>query len=193
MSTRRALFTTPARPTKRRRTTPARRQAPMRIPKSLMPEMKQYYRNTLVTNGTSYAYSEIPLDMAQGDTSQNFDGAKFRIHRIRVNYDFSQASLSGGVRMMLIIPKDVSFNPTALISSARDQIDTNLHTVLFDRLVSDDLMTAAGTFDWKGPLNVEMNVSGTAAQRNNVFLYVYGNNAGLALRDDFSYSVWFTG
>jgi len=189
----RALFQTPSRSSKRTKTMTARRGA-TRIPKSLMPEMKQTVAATLTTNTSNYAYSSIPLDLAQGDTSKNFDGAKFRIARIRVMYDFLGVTgfLAEGVRVSVIIPKDPTFIPVGPVTT-HSPWGTDEYTVLYDALLPADSATSAGTFDVTGPINCEMNSTGTASLRNNVYVFVQSVGNGSSLKSDFSYSVWFTG
>lgn len=192
MSAKRALFTTPSRASKRRRTAAPRRQKPMRIPKALLPEMKQYTKSSLSASSTSYAYSSIPSDMGQGDDGDDFIGSNFRIARIRVYYDFSQISLTSGVRMALVIPKDPSTTSVNAILSTTTPVDKTNFTILFDRLLPDSVDVAAGYFDWSGPLNVEMNKTGTTTLRNNVHLHVYASGVGASMANAFAYAVWFT-
>jgi len=185
----RALFQTPTRRSKRAKTTTMK--TVMKVPKSMQPEMKQFIAGNLASAAGNSAYSSIPGDMTQGDASTQFDGSKFRVARLRVNYNWSGVTLSDAVRVSVVIPKDPTTVP-ALVQS-RDQWDTTTYTVLHDMLLSRDPSQAAGTFDVTGPINVEMNSGGTAALRNNIYIYVHSTGQGSALAFDMSYSVWFTG
>lgn len=184
----RSLFQTPQRVTKRRRTT--KRTQRMKIPKFLLPETKQYIQSALTLSNASAAFSNICTDITQGNDADQFIGSKYRITRLRVNYDFSQVSLSEAVRISVLIPKNASSIP--VLFSARDQWDTNLYTVLHDMILPDSPDTASGTFDVTGPINVEMDNDGTTPVRNSVYVYVYSAGNGLVLRADFSYAFWFT-
>ena len=133
--------------------------------------------------------------MNQGNDSDQFIGSKFRIQRIRVNYDLTTLTLTSGFRMMLVIPKDpnVSFATSGVpIFTTSDQVNTDEYTVLHDQLMSNDASLRAGTFDWVGPLNVEMNKAGTTCQRNNVHLFFFSDSAGTDANTQITYSVWFT-
>jgi len=189
----RALFQTPTRSNKRSRTMKARGMAvgSSKIPKALLPETKQYLAASLSTSGFSDAYSPIPEQMTQGDSGSEFLGSKFRVMRLRVNYDWSAISLSGAVRLSVVIPKDPTTNPA--LTSSRQQWDTNTYTVLHDMLIPPDSSLTAGTFDVKGPINVEMDATGSAPRRNNICIYVFNTGNGAALASDISYSCWFTG
>lgn len=189
MSAKRALFTTPSRSTpKRRRITPQTRQV-MRIPRSLLPETKQFIRSIL-TGTTNTAYSSIYQDMSQGDDGTQFVGTKFRMLRLRVMYDFSQLSLTEGVRMSVVIPKNPSVVPSLL--SAITPWDTQQYTVLFDRIVGDDTSLVTGTFDVKGPITLEGDSSGFTPLRNNVIVYFQSASSGANLASKVNYQMWFT-
>lgn len=193
MSARRALFVTPVRPTKRRRLAPPRRRRPPpRIPKSMLPEMKNFRSGTLSTSGSNYAYSSISNTIVQGDDGNDYIGSKYRMHRIRVMYDYSQLSLTSAVRLMLVITKDPSTTPTAILSSATTPVDPHSYTVLHDMLLPDSPDALAGTFDWTGPLNVEMSQIGGTVLRNNVWLLAYSTSNGTNISSKTSFSVWFT-
>ena len=192
-SVKRNLFTTPSR-VKRQKTmgTMTRKSAPMKIPKSLLPETKQIFRNLIATSDTDYAIESIPSFMNQGDGSDQFVGSKVRIQRVRVTYDFSGLSLTTGHRIMLVIPKDPSNFVTPVTSNIWHQIDTDQFTVLHDQIMSNDSSLRAGTFDWVGPLNVETNKNGTTPLRNNLTLVVFSDGQGANIRTRVGYSVWFT-
>ena len=193
-SVKRNLFTTPSR-VKRQKTTGAmtRKSTTMQIPKSLLPETKQYILGFEITQSTvNSTWSSIPTDMFQGDDASQFIGSKFRIQRIRVHYDYTGLAMDRGFRMMLVIPKDPSLTAPVPIGSEFDEVDTDQYTVLHDQLMSNDSSLRAGTFDWTGPLNVEMNKSGVTPLRNNVFLYIYSTGAGGLVQFRTKYAVWFT-
>lgn len=187
----RSLFQTPTRASKRSKTSKSStKSTTMKIPRSLMPETKQYVSSILSSATTNYAYASIPSSISQGDDGNDFIGSKFRISRIRVNYDFSQLSLTSGVRVSVVIPKDPSTYP--ILTSTIQQWDTQTYTVLHDMILPDSPDTATGTFDVTGPINVHMSSAGSTPLRNNVYLFVYSTGNGSALQTDFSYSVWFT-
>jgi len=129
--------------------------------------------------------------MSQGDSSEQFIGSKFRLMRLRVNYDWSALTLIEAVRISVVIPKDPTTAP--VLSSASRQWDTTAFTVLHDMLLPKDPAVAAGTFDVTGPINCEMNSTGTSPLRNNVYIYVHSGTNGAALATDVTYSCWFTG
>lgn len=188
-SAKRSLFQTPTRVTKRRRS-PSKKSVSMRVPKSLLPETKNFIQDSLTNNSTSYAYSSVPSDMGQGDGGNQFIGQKFRMLRLRVNYDFTQLTITEAVRVSIVMPKDPSTIPTLTASLA--QWDTSNFTVLHDLLLPDAAEVAAGTFDVTGPLNVEMNSSGTTPLRNNIYIYVHTAGLGATIRFNFGYQIWYT-
>lgn len=161
----------------------------MKIPRSLLPETKNYI-GSLSNNTTSSAYSSIPGDMSQGDDGSQFIGQKFRMTRLRVHYDFSQLPFSEACRVSVLIPKDPTTTPTGL--NAVSQWDTSVYTVLHDMLLPDSPETLAGTFDVVGPINVEMNSLGTGTLRNNIWIYAHSASAGAAMAPKVTYQVWFT-
>lgn len=186
----RALFQTPTRCSKRSKLATSMKSV-MKVPKSMQPEMKQYEKSTLTTAFTGYAYSSIPTDMSQGDASDQFIGSKLRMARLRVNYDWSQLTLTEAVRVSVVIPKDPSTTP--FLSNARATWDTAQFTVLHDMILPPDLSVSAGTFDVTGPINIEMTSNGVTCLRNNIQIYVGSNGNGTGLANDISYSIWFTG
>lgn len=181
----RALFTTPSRSAKRVKRT----KTVMKIPRSLLPETKNYI-GTLTNTATSSAYSSIPLDMTQGDDGSQFLGQKFRMTRLRVNYDFSQLPFSEAVRVTVLIPKDPTTTPSIL--NAASQWDTSVYTVLHDMILPDAPEALAGTFDVVGPINVDMNSAGTSVLRNNIWIYCFSASAGTAMAPKVLYQLWFT-
>jgi len=189
-SVKRALFQTPTRRSKRVKTSTSMKTV-MKVPKSMIPETKQYIASALAFSSSNYSYSSIPTDMSQGDSSEQFIGSKFRLMRLRVNYDWSALTLIEAVRISVVIPKDPTTAP--VLSSASRQWDTTAFTVLHDMLLPKDPAVAAGTFDVTGPINCEMNSTGTSPLRNNVYIYVHSGTNGAALATDVTYSCWFTG
>ncbi|CAN8138887.1 hypothetical protein THIOSC15_1210002 [uncultured Thiomicrorhabdus sp.] len=107
-------------------------------------------------------------------------------------YDFSQLTLSEGVRISVVIPKDPSIAP--VITDHIDPWDTQTRTVIFDRILGDSAELLAGTFDVLGPINLEGDSTGTSPLRNNVHIYVHSaaNGTNLASSNNISYSMWFT-
>lgn len=191
MSAKRALFTTPSRSTsKRRRITPQSRTV-MRVPRALLPETKQF-RSTglIIPSTTDSAYHSIYAAMAQAVGGNQFVGSKFRMLRLRVMYDLSQLSLTEGLRISVVIPKNPSTTPS--LSSAVDPWDTQQYTVLFDRLLGDDTSLVTGTFDVKGPITLEGDTSGVTCLRNNVYVFFYSAGNGAAIANRFEYAMWFT-
>jgi len=185
-STKRRLFGTPGTP-KRRKTTA---KVVARIPKALLPEMKQFIVGNLSSDdGTSRAWSSIPVDMSQGDASSQFDGSRFRIAKIRVYYNYTQISLTDAIRLSVVIPKDVSATPS---TTGDNPWDTNINTVLYDKFVSHDLLNQAGYFDVTGPINVDMSTTGTSCLRNAVHIHVSSTSKGNNMRFNTAYAVWFT-
>jgi len=187
----RALFQSPVRRSKRAKTSTTMKTA-MRVPKSMQPEMKHFLTNALQVGVGDVAQASIPLQMSQGDDSTQFDGSKFRIARIRVNYDWSDLTLTEGVRLSVVIPKNVASGPGPL-TAAKNQWDTSEYTILYDMLLPPDLATSAGTFDVTGPINVQMTADGTSVIRNNVYIYAHSAANGANLFPRISYSCWFTG
>lgn len=188
----RSLFQTPVRSRKRQRTMGKKQRTTMKIPKSLLPETKMFFQNTLNNIALNSAFTSVPQDLTQGDDGEDFTGSKFRVQRLRVFYDFSQVALGSGVRVAVVIPKDPTIAPITLFSSTISPINSREFTVLHDMLLPDSPDTAAGTFDITGPINVEMNNAGAAVYKNNIWIYVYSVATNTQLRDSFSYQVWFT-
>lgn len=184
--TKRSLFQTPQRPSKRART--SKNSRTMRIPRSLLPEVKQDIVSALTTNSTNYAYSQISAAIGQGDASGERIGNKIRILRMRFNYDFSQLSLTGGVRILVTIPKDPSIPFVGI--GVIGQTYSATTTVLHDLLLPDDPSVLAGTFDVVGPINVEYN--GSTVFRNNVNITVESPGNGANLKNAISYTTWYT-
>jgi hypothetical protein len=162
----------------------------MRVPAYLKPETKQFCTTVLSTGNTNDTYSSILLDMTQGDDGDRFIGCKFRVQRLRVNYDFTGLTLTSGIRMSVVISKSAATTPA--IFSSRQQWDTDRFTVLHDMLLPTDDSVRCGTFDVTGPINCELDKTGGVALRNNIWVYAYSTGQGVAMRQDISYAVSFT-
>lgn len=164
----------------------------MKIPRSLIPETKQFYRDSLQSLGTDYSYSVITSDMSQGDAGSQFLGSHMRVMRVRVYYDFSDyvTALFEGVRLSLYIPK----NPTGVVAqaNARDPWDKHLVTPLHEILLPKDASALTGVFDWTGPVNVEFDAAGIGALRNALVLQVCSTGNATNLGSRLSYVVWYT-
>lgn len=185
----RSLFQTPTRAAKRRKA--SAKKPSMRIPRSLLPETKQYLQSSLTNATTNAAYSFIPIDMTQGVQSTQFLGSKFRISRIRVFYDVdSSITLTKGVRISVLMNKDPSSTPS--LSSELIPWDTTSNTVVHDMFLPNDPGLRTGTFDVVGPFNVEMSTTGSNCQRNNLTVWIQSAGVGAALRTQVSYAVWYT-
>lgn len=167
----------------------------MRIPRSLLPEMKQYTKSFLTQGTATTAQSYIPQDMAQGDGSNEFVGHKFRVMRLRVHYDFSDAVVTtGGIRIVVYIPK----NPSELtfpIGNNVSPIDTTRYTVLKDLQLPGDPSRLAGWFDVKGPINVELDLTGSVLRKNALGINVVSRDnqsSATYLNNRTTYSLWYT-
>lgn len=200
-----SLYDTPARPRKRARTTtlaPRRlfgsvSRPRYRIPRSLLPEMKQFVKTQLFGANADEAYSSIPLDLTQGDDGNQFVGTKIRIKRLRVMYDFTGYSTptTTAIRISVVIPKDVNFPPAAgtIVSNRYTPINTHDYTVLHDRLVplaSGDYRV--GQFDVTMNLPVEFSLGGTSVRKNDLIVIAYSPGNGTAARAIMGYAVWYT-
>lgn len=192
MPVKRSLFQTPTRVSKRRKTTSSKKTSLMKIPRSLLPEVKHYTQSISFTTTTHTAYQSVSNTVLQGDDSDDYVGSKFRMLRLRCFYDFTGGTLSEGVRMCVVIPKDPTTAPS--IGSAVQPWDNTSYTVLHDMLLPNDKSVLAGTFDVTGPINVEMNLTSSVVQRNNIFVYLYSQNAAGVIGDitNFRYEMWFT-
>lgn len=188
-SAKRSLFQTPTRSTKRRRTTPTtKRSAPMRIPRALMPEVKQYSATALTTAGANQARHNILTNMTQGTGSDQYLGSRIRMKRLRVHYDYSDLSLTHGVRLLVVIPKQTTFG---LPANQLSPIDTNEFTVLYDLLLPNDPSVLAGTFDVVGPINMEWD-NANNVKKNGIHVIATSVGAGSGLASRTSLSMWFT-
>lgn len=189
LPTRRALvFDTPQRTPKRARMTPAKRK--MQIPKSLLPEMKQYTKPGLTSTGTNFAESSVLTDLSQADNSNAFIGAKFRAKRLRFNYSFE--NVTGLSRVIIYIPKNPSAAFGAVITGPTEIVDTQLYTVLYERFVPADASTISGTLDVPMNIHCELDKFGLTPQRNDIRVFVFNSGGGVARSGQCSYGLWFT-
>lgn len=155
------------------------------LPKAAQKETKQKRIDGLSTSFADTCYESLPLSLTPGSGGNELIGSKLRIKRIRVNYDFTTTtgiSLTQGVRIALVIPKDPSSNP--FVPSNRGFYDFNNITVLKERLLPLDNSKLAGTMDFWGPINIELDVNQSQVRKNNIFVHAYsvGNGAALAAR-----------
>lgn len=194
-SARRALlFDTPVRPAKRARVTKNSRKKTMRIPRSLLPEMKHFSANSLNASDTNHAESNLTSLIVQGDDFNQFIGSKFRFHRLRVNYDFTGvAGLTQGIRILLV-RHHASYTPSPTgWSTTNQQPDFNRDIILFDRMVPTDNSTRTGTFDV--PLRMLVKKWSTGGVFNAdvaLSIVVVSPSTGAAIQSRVGYTVWFT-
>lgn len=165
----------------------------MKIPRSLLPELKQFARAGLANTTTNYAWASIYTDMIQGDASNQFLGRGFRLKRLRIFYDYSQLALSEGVRISVVIPK-ATFGAVVPLVNHIDPYNPNQSTVLFDRILPDAAEVLAGTFDVIGPINVEGDTTGVNVRRNDVQIYVHSasNGTNIGSTVNIAYQMWYT-
>ena len=189
-SARRALiFDTPGRPAKRARKTTRR----MRIPRSLLPEMKHAPFTSLSSTSTNYSYRDVGSLPTQGDDSDQFVGTRYRLQRLRVNYDFTSLSPTSAIRILVTKGQSSQTPSLASFSSAAGQPDYDREQVLFDRILSRDDATKAGTFDVRlRNLLMKRYSNGSFIVGDTVYLSVYGVGLGSALSGDFAGTVWYT-
>jgi len=181
------------RSTKRRRV-----MTQTKLPKALMPEMKQFVSSVSLTTGANTAYAVIPTLMASGTDGTQFVGSKFRIMRVRVYYDYTDVTITKGVRMVFGIPKDPSSAPLISTATSTNSIlPINLRggTLLKEKFLKTDNSDLNGYFEWSGPLNVEMSESGTFVFKNALIFQVNSDGVGaaLALNTRTRIEVLFTG
>jgi len=99
---RRRLFSSPASAAKRRRVT-----TQTKLVKLQQPELKQFVSTANLdthVNGNA-AYASLPDIMSQGNDGNQFIGSKYRILRVRVYFDYTDVTLTSGLRLGLGIPK----------------------------------------------------------------------------------------
>jgi len=173
-------------------------QPAMKIPRRLLPEIKL----NIVDSATSFltnqqASYDLPDNIVRGTASNDRIGSKIRISRIRVHFDYSGlTTLTSGVRMSLVIPKDPSV--TALLSSQYASWDTQRFTVLYDTIMPNDPSCLAGIVEFASPLNVEYGgpQQPNGIQRNNVQLLLFAqanpNDAGSLLAANTNVSIYYT-
>jgi len=175
--TRRRAFVTPTSTPKRRRV-----MTQARILKSMQPELKQFVSvfDLTSTPGSNFCTASIPSIMSQGDDGDRYIGSKFRILRIRVYFDYTDVTITSGVRLQLGIPKD----PTATTINATSGLGTTSPanyrqvTMLKDMFLKTDGSNLNSYMEWNGPLNVEMNDNGTSPLKNNLILQINSTGVG---------------
>lgn len=192
----RNLFDTPMRPTKRRRITKTQRRgrpAPMRVPRYLLPEVKQFVRTFLTDFGTNNCESSIGVDMTQGDGGNEFVGHRIRALRLRVNYDLTGITpTSTGFRIVVLMPKRPSAPALTVPTNTTDPIVTQTYTVLFERFIPNDPSSKVGTFDVPLNFNIELDGGGTTVQKNDLRIVGVAAGNGSAMRLDIGYALWYT-
>jgi len=176
---RRRLFTSSASAAKRRRV-----MTQTKIPKALMPELKQFVTFSSLPSTANSAQVSIPSVMGQGDSGTAYDGSKFRIARVRVFFDYSDVTTTRGIRLALGIPKDPS--DTTILSNlagncTSEPANMRQVTMLKEMFLKTDNSNLNGYMEWSGPLNVEMNASGTTPLKNNLIFQVNSDGVGALL------------
>ena len=155
-----------------------------KIPKALMPELKQFVSSVNLINTVNSAQCSIPLYMSQGNDGDQFLGSKFRILRVRLYFDYSDVTLTNGIRMVFGIPKDPS---DTLLLTNLGSINTvepaNMRrvTILKEMFLKTDGSNLNGYMEWSGPINVEMNDTGISVLKNNFLVQINSDGVGLEL------------
>jgi len=171
----------------------------MRVPKSLLPEMKFRYIQGIPSPLTDTAVLSISSLIGIGGQSNQRIGSKVRIQRIRVTYDYSHFTPESAIRMSLVIPKTDSDAPVLTVSC--QPWDTQFFTVLKDMMIAPSAGSliqenTQGFMDFVGPINVDYSVVGGTGRvlRNNVYLSIFAQGFAIeaaAIRST-SVSVWYT-
>jgi len=178
---RRRLFASPASAAKRRRV-----MTQTRMPKSMQPELKQFINSSpLSVITTNAAALSIPTTMAQGDAGDQFIGSKFRITRVRVYFDYTDVTTTSGIRLGLGISKDPSDNSILEVGTTGTVLPANMRrvTMLKEMFLKTDGSNLNGYMEWNGPLNVEMNSTGSAPLKNNLILQANSDGVAASLAD----------
>jgi len=191
---RRRLFASPSPAAKRRRV-----MTQTRLVKLQQPELKQFVSSANLdthVNGNA-AHASIPDIMSQGNDGDQFVGSKYRILRVRIYFDYTDVTLTSGLRLALGIPKNPA-STTILDTSAQGTvIPHNMRevTILKEMFLKTDGSNLNGYMEWNGPLNVEMNSVGNVALRNNLILQINadGQAANIAVADRTRIEILFTG
>jgi len=167
---RRRLFPTPASSVKRRKV-----MTQTRIPRAMQPELKQWISSaTMVLSSANSSTMSIPTFMSQGSDGDQFIGSKFRITRVRVYFDYSDVTFTSGIRLALGVPKDPSTSTILDTSTVGTVIPHNMRrvSILKEMFLKTDSSNLNGYMEWNGPLNVEMNDTGTSPLKNNLILQI---------------------
>jgi len=179
-TTRRLPFTTYQPVAKRQRTMTKRTTRALPVKRWATPEIKQFISATTLTSTTNGAYISIPVAMSQGDSGNQFEGAKFRILKVRVYYDYSTLAPADSIRMGLGVPKDPSTQSIFTTTTGQANVlPANYFnvTMLKEKYLKTDGSDHAGYMEWTGPLNCEMTETGVTPLKNNLIFQV--NSAGL--------------
>lgn len=196
----RSVYDTPVRPRKRARTTtlaPRRlfgsvSKPSYRVPRSLLPEMKQFTRSSLTGSATDFAESQIITVMTQGDDGNQFVGTKITAKRLRVLYNYSTLD-AGAVRILVYIPKN-PIEGTSPFSDIHVPVDTHRFTVLYDRILNTRGGDAicSGHFDVKLNHQIETLLGGTSPIKNNIRIRVHAVGNGATVQNNTGYALWYT-
>jgi len=150
----------------------------------MQPELKQWVSSvSMTTSGLNTCFMSIPQFMAQGDDGDDFLGSKYRIMRVRVYFDYSDVTLAGGLRLALGIPKDPSNTTFLDTGTSGSLIPANMRevTMLKEMFLKTDGSNLNGYMEWNGPLNVEMNVTGSTPLKNNLILQINSEAAAASI------------
>ena len=155
-----------------------------KIPKALMPELKQFVTSINLPSTVNSAQLSIPATMNQGDSGVSYDGSKFRIVRVRIYFDYSDVTTTRGIRLALGIPKDPS--DTVILTnlggfSIVEPANMRQVTMLKEMFLKTDNSNLNGYMEWNGPLNVEMNAAGSTPLKNNLIFQVNSDGVGALL------------
>jgi len=183
---------------KRQRTLVRRPTRTLPVRRFAKPEIKQWISVAPLTDVINGAYVSIPVAMAQGDDGNDFLGAKFRILRVRIYYDYTTTTPTESIRMGLGVPKNPDTAELFPVTTGQSQVVPTSYfeyTMLKEKYLKTDGSDYAGMMEWTGPLNVEMNQQGTSPVRNNLLFQVNSPNEGtrLAASNRTRIEVLFTG
>ena len=157
-----------------------------RIPKAMLPELKQFVSTANLTSGTDEAYVSIPSIMNPGTGGDDFEGSKFRIARVRVYYDYTDVASTSGIRMALGMPKvstATTILPTGATLGTVRPANLRSTTIVKEKFLKTDGSDLNGYMEWTGPLNVEMNGPGNGIFKNNLIFQVNSDGVGASLAD----------
>lgn len=190
MSYKRSGYALASRTSKRRR---KMRTSYRRIPRSLLPEMKQFLSLTSFSVlNADCATQKVAGSIAQGDGGNQFIGSKIRGYRLRILYDYSNLTLTDAVRLSVVIPKDPG--ATAFVNDVVEPWESNDFTVLYDTVLANDPSQLSGIVDITGPWNIEYSVNPAIVRRNDIAVVVFSAGAAtnLASSSNIRYTLWYT-